>query len=202
MFLKDHHQYWNRYKHLTGISDSSAYPVFTVMSLVAELLKTVFFFHPSFIFLTNVAVTLFKYLLVSFFILPFFSPWLWSKVMHCLTPVKTWRLQLNKMRKCKWDVGTPCLMHVESPSLLLLSLKKGSAQVPAGGKDIGVFEDVLFSLWSLGFCVYLRNQYAVWLVDIFHIHGCGNVYIMSYVIHTGIADFWQLGCHCKNVHFT
>lgn len=47
---------------------------------------------------------------------------------------------------------------------------------------------LLFSFGSLELCVYLRNQYALWpLVDIFHIRGCGNVYIMSYVIHTGIA---------------
>lgn len=50
--LQVHYWYWNHYKHLTGINDCNVYPVFTLMSLVEELLKTgSAFFLPSLIFL-------------------------------------------------------------------------------------------------------------------------------------------------------
>lgn len=50
-FFEDHHQYWNHYKHLTGINHHNAFPVFLLMSLLEELLKTKSAFFPRLPFL-------------------------------------------------------------------------------------------------------------------------------------------------------
>lgn len=116
------------------------------------------------------------------------------------------------------------LMHVTITTAFASLHSKREAHNCEGQKDRNIWEwiccclpyvffECLFFFFFLYICLlkepgcYVIISIAVMKVrvDIFHIHWYGNVYLMSYVIHTVTSStccFWQLGCRCENVHIS